>query len=98
MPDKRDEGTASADRRPRKGESASRFIVRDVVRGLYEGRYVAGQRMAEPDLMAHYDVSRSTVREALKELSSDGIVELAAFRGAQIRKLTRAQAANLFAV
>ncbi len=81
-----------------KGQSTSSYIVRDVVRGLYEGRYIAGQRMVEPDLMAQYDVSRSTVREALKQLAADGIVVLAAFRGAQIRKLTRSEAANLFAV
>lgn len=92
---KKDGGGAE---RSRKGESTSSYIVRDVIRGLYEGRYVAGQRLVEPDLMAQYDVSRSTVREALKELSSDGIVEHAAFRGAQIRKLTRTEAANLFSI
>ncbi|MGR3562316.1 MAG: GntR family transcriptional regulator [Heliomarina sp.] len=81
-----------------KGSSTSSYIVRDVVRGLYEGRYVAGQRLVEPDLMSHYNVGRSTVREALKELSSDGIVVLAAFRGAQIRKLSREEAANLFSI
>lgn len=90
----RDDSTAS----PVQGESSSRQVVRGVIQGLYEGRYVPGQRMVEPDLMAAFGVSRSTVREALKELSSDGIVELAAFRGAQIRRLSRAQAANLFAV
>lgn len=92
------EKTAKAAGRSAKSESSSRAIVRDVVKGLYEGRYVAGQRLVEPDLMAHYNVSRSTVREALKELSSDGIVEIAAFRGAQIRKLSRAEAANLFSI
>lgn len=95
---KNPENTATSAGRSQKGESTSRAIVRDVVKGLYEGRYVAGQRLVEPDLMAHYNVSRSTVREALKELGSEGIVEIAAFRGAQIRKLTRAEAANLFSI
>lgn len=73
-------------------------IVRDVIKGLYEGRYVPGQRLVEPDLMTQYNVSRSTVREALKVLGSDGIVVSEAFRGAQIRRLTRAEAANLFSI
>ena len=49
--------------------SSSDQIVRDVVRGLYEGRFVAGQRLVEPDLMRLYGVSRGTVREALKRFS-----------------------------
>ncbi|KAF0807650.1 GntR family transcriptional regulator [Alcanivorax xiamenensis] len=74
------------------------LVVRDVVRGLYEGRYIPGQRLVEPDLVRYYGVGRSTVREALKQLTADGIVVTYAFRGAQIRKLTRAEAANLFAI
>ncbi len=81
-----------------KADSASGAIVRDVIRGLYEGTYVAGQRLAEPDLMARYGMSRSSVREALKQMAADGIVVLHPFRGAQIRKLTRGEAANIFSI
>ena len=51
-----------------KAASAAENIVRDILKGLYEGRYVSGQRLAEPDLIARYGVSRSTVREAIKPL------------------------------
>lgn len=78
--------------------SASSSIVRDVIQGLYEGRYVAGQRLAERDLMEHYQLSRSSVREALSQMAADGIVELHPYRGARIRKLTRAQAENILAI
>lgn len=78
--------------------SASSGIVRDVIQGLYEGRYVAGQRLAERDLMENYQLSRSSVREALSQMAADGIVELHPYRGARIRKLTRAQAANILAI
>ncbi|MFC6761490.1 GntR family transcriptional regulator [Sulfitobacter porphyrae] len=98
MPDIGINKSGTATHQPRNGQSTSSNIVRDVVKGLYEGRYVPGQRMAEPDLMALYGVSRSTVREALKQLNADGIVVLAAFRGAQIRKLSRAEARNLFSL
>ncbi|MGD9864353.1 MAG: GntR family transcriptional regulator [Pseudodonghicola sp.] len=78
--------------------SSSTLIVRDVIRGLYEGRYAPGQRLVEPDLMAQYEVSRSTVREALKQLTADGIVVSHAYRGASIRRLTRQEAANFLSI
>lgn len=75
--------------------SSSDQIVEDVVRGLYEGRFVAGQRLVEPDLMRLYGVSRGTVREALKRLAAEGVVSTTAFRGAQIRHLSRAEARDI---
>lgn len=98
MPKEGDKKTGKLAEHLQNGQSTSSYIVRDVIRGLYEGRYVAGQRLVEPDLMAQYDVSRSTVREALKQLHADGIIELAAFRGAQVRRMSRAEAANLFSI
>lgn len=79
-------------------ESSSDALVREVVRGLYEGRFVAGQRLAEPDLMRRYGVSRSTVREALTRLSAEGMVKLSPFRGAEIRQLSRWEAENILTI
>lgn len=78
--------------------SAADRIVRDVIRGLYENRFVPGQRLVEPDLMRRYQAGRSTVREAIKRLAADGIVTVHAHRGAQIRQLSRADAGNVFLV
>lgn len=75
--------------------SSSDQIVRDIVRGLYEGRFAAGQRLVEPDLMRLYNVSRGTVREALKRLTAEGVVSQTAFRGAQVRHLSRAEARDI---
>ena len=63
--------------------------MREVLQGLAEGRYVPGQRLAEPDLMARTGLGRSTVREGLGRLAASGIVVQAPHRGAQIRHLTR---------
>lgn len=78
--------------------SSSDQIVRDVVRGIYESRYVAGQRLAEPDLMRRYGVARSTVREAIKRLAAEGVVETHQFRGAQIRHLSLQEAQNVLLI
>lgn len=72
--------------------------MRDILRGLYEGRYVAGQRLVEPDLVARYEVSRSTVREALKRLAAQGVVEAHHNRGARIRQLSKEEARNVLLI
>lgn len=75
-----------------KQESSSDKVFRGVVRGLYDGRYVPGQRLVEADLTRDFKVSRSSVREALNRLSAEGIVTLNLHRGAHIRSLSREEA------
>ncbi len=42
---------------------------------ILSGRLIAGERLpSEDDLASRYDVSRSTVREALRQLSSQGLL------------------------
>lgn len=68
--------------------SASARVVRAIVRGLYEGAYVPGQRLAEPEIMEQFEVSRSTARESIRRMESEGIVDVLPHRGAVIRRLT----------
>lgn len=46
------------------------MVVHDILHGLYEGRYVAGQRLVEPDLIECNGVSRPTVREEINRLAA----------------------------
>ncbi|TDK45719.1 GntR family transcriptional regulator [Antarcticimicrobium luteum] len=78
--------------------SAAETIVRDILRGLYEGRYVSGQRLVEPDLIGRYGVSRSTVREAIKRLAAQGVVETRHHHGARIMTMTRDEALNILLI
>jgi len=73
-------------------------LVRDILQGLGDGRFVPGQRLAEPDLMARFGVGRSTVREALGRMAAAGLVVLTPHRGAQIRWLTRRGAVDVLRV
>jgi DNA-binding GntR family transcriptional regulator len=61
------------------------MIVRDIVRGLYEGRYEPGQRLQEAQLTSAYGISRGPVREAIYALAAMNIVELVPQCGAQVR-------------
>lgn len=78
--------------------SGPEALVRDILQGLAEGRYVPGQRLSEPDLMARYGLGRSTVREGLGRLAASGVVVQTPHRGAQIRLLTRRAASDVLRV
>jgi DNA-binding GntR family transcriptional regulator len=78
--------------------SSSDRIVRDILRGLYEGRFVAGQRLVESDLSESYNVSRTTVREVIKRLAAQGVAETHLNRGARIRRITPDEARNILSI
>ncbi len=80
------------------GTSASDRVVRDILRGLYEKRYVSGQRLPESDLVTLYGVSRTTVREAVRRLAEQGVVEIHPNKGARIKTVTLAKARQLLLV
>ncbi len=73
------------------GEGPERLSALAVVRKIDEliarGRLVPGQRLVEADLMADLGVNRTVVREALRFLAGDGVVELIPNRGGRIRKI-----------
>ncbi|KGE78792.1 GntR family transcriptional regulator [Halomonas salina] len=63
--------------------------VADRVRELIEhGDLVPGERISERELCEKFGVSRTPLREALKVLASEGMVELLPNRGARVMKLT----------
>ena len=71
--------------------SAVDSVIDAIRRGIRHGRYVLGQRLAEPDLMREFHVSRGSVREALRRLEAEGLVQIELYRGATIRKISRAE-------
>lgn len=52
------------------------------------GRYEPGQRLNEVELARSLNVSRSPVREALRRLAADGLVEEKPNRGVFVREFT----------
>jgi DNA-binding GntR family transcriptional regulator len=78
--------------------SASYGVFREIIRSLYDGRYVPGQRLVEADLMRDFRASRFVVREALKMLMAEGVVSIGFNRGAQIPRLSRTDARDTLKV
>lgn len=57
-----------------------------------------GQRLVERELMEQLAVSRTTIREAIRELSSEGLVTVIPQRGAIVTRPTRSEAEDLYEV
>lgn len=75
------------------GEVTAR--LRDLI---VEGRLKPGERIAELDVAKSLGVSRTPVREALKVLASEGLVELLQLRGAVVKAFTPKDAQDMLAM
>ena len=75
--------------------SPSEQAYRGILKAIYEGRFVPGQRLIAPDLMEELGVGRGTIREVLNRLAASGIIDLVQNRGAQVRRMTRKEVLEL---
>ncbi len=75
---------------------AADVAAAEIRRQIQEGFLAPGQRLIEAELMGQLPVSRSTLREAFLKLAADGLIELQHQRGACVRRMTRADLAELF--
>lgn len=57
---------------------------------IVAGAYAPGHRLVEAALTAEFEASRGVVREALRRLASEGVLEITAHRGASVRRIARA--------
>lgn len=74
-----------------RGSGAATLVWRRVLEGIYEGRYLPGQRLTEADLTQEFAVGRSSVREALTRLAAEGAVTLQRYKGAIVRAKSRSE-------
>ena len=65
---------------------------------IIEGLIEVGTRIHEGQLCEQLGISRTPLREALKVLASEGLVELIPGRGAVVRKLTKKDARDMMNV
>jgi DNA-binding GntR family transcriptional regulator len=77
------------------GEPALLPRLRELVLG---GDFVPGSALSEVRLAEHFAVSRTPVREALKQLQTEGLVEIRPKVGTFVRQVTRREVVDLFEV
>lgn len=65
-------------------------------RGILDQSFPPGHTLVEEGIAAQLDMSRTPVREALRELSRDGLVEIAPNRAAVVRSLSSKELLDIF--
>jgi DNA-binding GntR family transcriptional regulator len=72
-----------------KARTASRLaeVLKKIDDAIAEGRLVPGQRLVEADLTAEFGASRSVIREALRLLAGEGVLELTPHRGCRVKRI-----------
>jgi len=71
-------------------------VVRKLRTLLVEGRIAAGAKLNERELSERLQVSRTPLREAIKQLAAEGLVELKPHRGAVAIALDEAEVRHSF--
>jgi len=73
-------------------------VYKHVLGEIMAGRLAPGHTLRETDLAALLKVSRTPIREALRKLAADGLVELRLNRSAVVRRLGPEQLAHIYQV
>ncbi|MEV5608727.1 GntR family transcriptional regulator [Streptomyces sp. NPDC052225] len=81
------------------GRTSLSAQARDEVRQrIVDRRYAMGARLVEREVAEELRMSRVPVREALRALVSEGLLELLPHSGVRVRRLERADVAHLYEV
>ena len=91
----------SAGERPARRAAIGRVTLHDEVAArlramIVEGELPTGARIPESQLCEAFGVSRTPLREALKVLASEGLVELLHSRGAIVKRMCVQEVADIF--
>lgn len=73
-------------------------VVRDVQQLILRGEFPPGSTLPEVPLAKRFEVSRGTVREALRDLQELGLIELHMNRGAVVAELSPHRAWEIFSL
>src|SRR5246127_1463287 len=63
---------------------------------IVEGLLVPGTKLNERELCERLGISRTPLREALKVLAAEGLVEISPNRGATVSRMTEAEIREMF--
>jgi DNA-binding GntR family transcriptional regulator len=87
-----------AERLGKRHGSLSKVVADELRRGILTGRLKSGDRLVEDRLSAELGVSRVPIREALRFLAAEGLVEVQPRRGASVAEFSAEVARDLVEV
>jgi DNA-binding GntR family transcriptional regulator len=67
-------------------------LIAELRQAILSGRLKPGERLVEERLAEEHGVSRNPVREAIRALASEGLIEVSARRGASVLRMTEQEA------
>ncbi|UCH74773.1 MAG: GntR family transcriptional regulator [Rhodospirillales bacterium] len=73
-------------------------IIAHLRRAIEEGILEPGMRLVEKDLCEQLEVSRTSLREALRELQAEGVLAHVSNRGLTVATVTRREAENIYRI
>jgi GntR family transcriptional regulator, trigonelline degradation regulator len=75
-----------------------RQVLHELRQSIISGRLNPGERLVERELIAMMGVSRTVIREALRQLESEGLVAIIPNKGPVVRTLTSEEARELYVI
>ena len=78
-------------RRSARPRTSTEYVTDSLRRLILNGDLEGGTRLSLADIAASFDVSITPVREALRELSFDGLVRIDAYRGGVVTAVTKVE-------
>lgn len=73
-------------------------VLDGIRRAIIDGQLAPGERLREQDLSASSGVSRTVIREVLRQLEAEGLVFAARNKGAIVRTLTQKEARDIYGI
>jgi DNA-binding GntR family transcriptional regulator len=75
---------------------SSALVLGKLENAILSGYFKPRERLVERDLLSHFDVSRTVIREVLKMLEGKGLVKIIPFKGAIVVDLTAEEVENIY--
>jgi len=83
---------------PKAAAPLRRQVLHELRQSIISGRLSPGERLVERELISMMGVSRTVIREALRQLESEGLVDIIPNKGPVVRNLTWEEAQDLYAI
>ena len=82
---------------PKSNQTRAERLAGQISNAILTGQFAPGARLDEQQLAARFGVSRTPVREALRQLATSGLIDLRPRRGAVVASITQEELQTMFA-
>jgi len=77
-------------------ETVVEYTITELREAIREGRFAPGQRLVVADVTRSFGVSAGPVREAIRRLTGEGLIDIVPHRGATVRTFSLQEVRDIF--